>query len=199
MPATMSAGLPVAIPIDLLSPRLFSVEEFERMIEAEIFEEDEHAELIEGRVVSMSPIGSPHIGCVLALTSELSKLKPDDLQVLVQCAVVISASTRPQPDVCLLRARPDGYWDGLARPEDITLLIEVSDSSLRYARQVKLPLYARAGVPEVWIANLKAKQLEVYRDPNGERYKQVLTLDRTQSVTPTKVPEITLPVASVIR
>ncbi len=123
--------------------RKFSVEEYHQMGEAGIFAKGERVELIEGEVVQMNPIGSRHAACVKELTWILSRVLNEEHRLDVQNPVKIDGGLEPQPDLMVVRARD--YKDSLPGPEDVLLLIEVSDTTLSYDRSVKLPLYARAG------------------------------------------------------
>ncbi|HVA49071.1 MAG TPA: Uma2 family endonuclease [Pirellulales bacterium] len=152
------------------SRRLFSVAEYDQMVETGILREDDRLELIEGEIVAMSPIGSPHAACVRRLTRVLPRLLGDRTQLSVQCPVVIPDWSEPNPDVALLVPRDDDYVDAHPLPRQVQVLIEVADSSLAYDTQVKAPLYAKAGIRELWIVDLKAKRVVVYTRPRSGRY-----------------------------
>lgn len=152
----------------------FTVKEFLRMGEVGIFAEDDRLELIEGEIIEMSPIGDPHAYCVDRFTYLLAPALHGRGIVRVQGPVSLDASSRPQPDIIVLRFRGDFYPPGApARPEDVLLIIEVADSSLAYDRDVKLPLYSKAGVPEAWVASLPRREVIVGRDPGTEGYRDV--------------------------
>src|SRR5213593_2897105 len=136
--------------------RLFTLEEYDHMLEAGIFEEDERLELIRGEIVKMPPIGPGHETTVARLTRFLQKQAGDAALVWPQgnsIGLVISKS-RPEPDAILLKWRDDYYAAKRPTPEDVLLIIEVSDTTLKYDRNTKKALYAQAGIPEYWIANL---------------------------------------------
>jgi Uma2 family endonuclease len=148
--------------------RRFTVEEYHRMGEAGILGEGERVELIEGEVIEMNPIGSRHAACVKMLTKLLSGALGEDLLLDVQNPVRLSGGLEPQPDLMVVRARD--YRDSLPGPEDVLLVIEVSDTTLGYDRNVKLPLYARAGIEEAWIVDLPNKAIERHNDPSQTGY-----------------------------
>jgi Uma2 family endonuclease len=142
-----------------LQVRAFTVDEYHRMAEAGIRGEDERVELIEGRIVEMNPIGSAHAWCVNRLTWIFAG-RPD-VRVSVQNPVRLDRGSEPEPDLVVLRA--DAPQDRPLGPSDVLLVVEVADSSLGYDRQVKAPLYARAGIPELWIADLGGDRVEAHR------------------------------------
>jgi Uma2 family endonuclease len=161
-----------------LEKRLFTVEEYERMIEAGVFNEDERIELIRGEIVEMAPIGPPHEASVARLTTLLVQKTletPGKAIVWPQnnsIRLPISGS-RPEPDVTLLRWRDDYYGAGNpATASDVLLVIEVAETSVKYDRTVKGPLYAEAGIAEYWIVNLRDGVIEVYTNPSGGAYGQ---------------------------
>lgn len=150
----------------------FSVEDYHRMGEAGIFE-GQRVELLNGKIVDMSPIKSNHAGTVKRLVRLLSDLLDDSYLLSVQDPIQLDTSSEPQPDLAILKFREDFYTRSHPTPEDTVLLIEVADSSLEKDRTVKLPLYASAGIPEVWIVNLPEQQVERYREPAQDRYTDI--------------------------
>ena len=148
----------------------FTVEDYYKMAEAGILKPEDRVELINGEIIKMSPIKSQHAGHVTRLNALLSKLIGDNALVSVQNPIRIDNFSEPEPDIALLKPVSHFYIEGHPEPKDVFLLIEVADSSLRYDQKVKLALYARAGIPEVWIINLLARCVEVYRQPEAGRY-----------------------------
>jgi Uma2 family endonuclease len=181
-----------------LATRRFTVDEYHRMGRAGVFREDDRVELLEGQIVEMSPIGPAHAGCVAAVTGLLSRRGGERVVVWVQNPVDLGARSEPQPDMALLSPRTDGYRTAHPRARDILLVIEVADTSLEHDRDVKLPLYAEAGVPEVWLVNLTEYAVTVYRDPVGERYATVHNARRGESVTSLRLPGVTLRVEDIL-
>lgn len=177
----------------------FSLDQYEQMIDVGILTEQDRCELIRGEIVEKMTIGEPHAACVMRLTRVLSLLIPNDAILSVQNHVVV-ADGRPEPDLVLLVPRDDFYAGSAPRPADISLLIEVADSSLEYDRTVKLSLYAEAGVCEYWIANLNDECVEVYRDPqpNGTYADDRVTkLGQTLSIA--KLPGVSVAVDDVFK
>ena len=175
--------------------RLFTIEEYVRMAETGVLKEDERVELIEGEIVEMSPIGTPHAAFVANLNHLLVHAVGDRARVWVQGPVRVPPRSVPQPDLALLR--PRSYRREAAAIADALLVIEVSDTSLRYDRTVKLRLYARAGIPEYWIVDANAEALEIYRSPSGERYAEQRHAAREERVAPLAIPEAALLVAAI--
>ena len=132
----------------------YTVDEYHHMAEVGILKEDERFELIDGEVVYMSPIGDRHAACVRRLIALLTEHVGRNAIVDAQNPVQLIEYAEPQPDISLLKYRADYYAKQTPAPEDILLLIEVSDTSLVYDRDVTVPLYARDGVPEVWVVDL---------------------------------------------
>lgn len=142
------------------------------MVAAGILREDSRVELIEGEIVEMGPIGSRHAGCVNRLTTLLASLVQQKAVVAVQNPIRLSPRSLPQPDLALLKYREDFYAAAHPGPEDVLLVVEVADESAAYDREVKVPLYARAGIAEVWLVVLPEKLVEVYRHPSPRGFRE---------------------------
>jgi Uma2 family endonuclease len=178
--------------------RPLTVAEYYRMGEAGIFARDERIELIDGQIVAMSPIGTPHIGTVIVLTRLLTSAIAGRAEVSVQNPVRLDDLTEPEPDFAILKPRPDDYRSGSPpRPEDILLLIEVAETNLAYDRGVKLGRYARHAIPEVWIVNLGAEVVEVYRSPSEGRYEAASAVGRDGTLDVALIPGTAIPVAAI--
>jgi Uma2 family endonuclease len=178
-----------------LQRRLFTADEFERMAEAGIFDEDERLELLEGEIVAMSPIGSPHAWCLKRLVRLFARLG-ERVILSVQDPVRLDERSTPQPDLALLR--PDTSQQRHPGPPDILLVVEVASSSVAEDREIKGPLYARAGVAEFWLADLIADRLEVYRDPAPTGYRLVWVFGRGQRVSPLFAPDFMIDVDAIL-
>ena len=178
--------------------RKLDVWDYHRMGDAGVFGEGDRVELIEGELVAMSPIYGPHLGAVIALSQLLVPLTIGQALVSVQNPVRLGDRSEPQPDVALLRPRSDSYRGGAPGPQDVLLLIEVADSSLRYDRAVKLPLYARHGIPEVWIVDLAASAVEWFRLPEGESYADNDRALRGETLTSALLPDVPVPVTAIL-
>ncbi|MFN8558380.1 MAG: Uma2 family endonuclease [Dehalococcoidia bacterium] len=178
--------------------RRFTVDEYHRMGEAGIFHPDERTELIAGEVIVMPPIGPPHNFLVLWLARFFWSRAGDRYVVSTQGPVRLARDWEPQPDLMLLRPPADRYRAALPGPEDVLLVIEVSDTTLLYDRRTKLPRYAAAGIPEAWIVNLTAACIEVARDPTPAGYTTTSIVGRGGMVAPRAFPDALLPVADIV-
>jgi Uma2 family endonuclease len=178
--------------------RRFTVEEYHHMAKTGILTEEDRVELIEGEIIQRTPIGQRHAACVARLARRLTQAFGDRALVWPQNPVRLPRDTEPHPDVVLLRPRRDDYFRYPARPEDVLLLIEVADVSYRYDRCVKLPLYAGAGVPEVWIIDLTHEVVEVHRQPTSRGYGSAHTVDRGGTLTPAAFDDVALAAADIL-
>jgi Uma2 family endonuclease len=176
----------------------FTTDEFAQIAAAGVLGEDDRVELIEGEIVEMSPLGPQHAACVDRLNHRLQSLVQNRAIVRVQNPIRLGEYSQPQPDIALVQPRNDFYAGGHPEPEDVLLLIEVSESSLAYDRDVKLPLYARAGIVEVWLVALLPQVVEVYRAPGDSGYGEKRTLHRGQAIAPTHLPDAGLAVDHIL-
>ena len=185
----------------VMTKRRFCVKDLYLMDEAGVFCEDDRVELVDGEIIDMAPIGSYHNGSVNALTRVFAKSVPDDVIVQVQGPLHLDESTMFQPDLAILRPRDDYYFESNPTPEDVLLIIEVSDSSAAYDRNVKIPKYAQAGIPEVWQVNLPYGFIDRFVDPDPAtgRYRSVMRHSGGQRVVPTHLKEVTVEVSDVLR
>ncbi len=176
----------------------FTVEEYERMGEVGIFGEDDRVELLDGEIVTMSPIGPKHAGVVNRMTRRLVQRLGDLAVVIVQNPLRLLPRSEPQPDFIVARERRDFYQSGHPTAEDVYLVIEVADSSLRTDRAIKIPIYARQGVAEVWIVDLAGNEVLIYADPVDGAYRDVRKARRGDDLTPRALPDLTLAVADIL-
>ena len=182
--------------------RLFTREEYHAMGKAGILPYDKGGvELIAGEIIVMSPIGDRHSLCVLWLTEAFyeSGRLAGRAHIQTQNPVATSEISEPQPDLMLMAYREDRYAAvGHPRPRDILLLVEVSDSSLDYDRNNKLRHYTEAGIPEVWIANLRDDCVEAHTDPSPEGYRSTRIYHLDDTISPTAFPDIQIAVNDII-
>lgn len=172
--------------------------EFERMVENSVFEEGARLELIGGEIVEMSPIGKRHAACVDRLAELFREALGRQVIVRVQNPIQLDDLSEPQPDVALLKRRGDFYSGALPTPADVLLVVEVADTSVEYDRQLKLPIYARAGVAEVWIVSLPDERIETYSRPSGERYEVAAQLGRGEEVSSSTLDALRIMVDDVL-
>ena len=176
---------------------LLTTHDFHKMGEVGIFSEDDRIELIEGELIDMAPIGSLHAGTVMRLTSLFTKILAGRAILSPQNPVLLAKQSEPQPDIAILRNRTDFYTNSHPAPEDVLLLIEVADATLRYDRDVKIPLYARHGIPEVWLVDLNARNLEIYRQPTRRGYRELLRPENSESVALSLLPGVLIALADL--
>jgi Uma2 family endonuclease len=168
------------------------------MAKAGIIHEDDRLELIEGEIVEVSAIGSRHAGCVNGLNGTFSDRLRGRVVIGVQNPVRLGGRTEPEPDITLLRPRPDYYRRAHPVPEEVLLLIEVADTSQDYDRDTKAPLYARYGIAEYWIIDLEEDRIEVYRSPSPDGYLEVAMVERGESLHMQAFPDVALTVDEIL-
>jgi len=169
--------------------RAFSVDEFHRMAEAAVFAEDDRLELLEGEIVRMTPIGRRHAGCIDRLSDLFWERCRAVAIVRVQNPVLLSQQTELYPDIALLKRRPDFYTESLPQPGDVLLVVEVADTTGDYDRRIKVPRYARAGIPEVWVIDLRDRAIDVYRQTEGHEYREQRRVGPGESLVIPGVPD----------
>lgn len=179
-------------------PHLFTVDEYYKMGEAGIFDEDSRVELLDGVIYDMLPIGPEHAGSVDELGDWLRDTLDRTVIVRRQNPVHVAHRSDPQPDLTIVRYRKDYYRSAHPTPDDILLIIEVSDSSLSHDRDTKGSAYARAGLREYWIIDLAHGVLLVHRDPNNGQYRTIERLTRDDSIILVSFPDVTIAVSDVL-
>jgi Uma2 family endonuclease len=177
--------------------RLFTREEFQQMADAGIFKPTDRLELIRGEIVEMTGPGRRHRAFVDNLTELLVLRLAGRAIVSVQNPLALDDYSQPQPDLKVIRRRSVPYKEREAFAEDTLLVIEVSDTSLRYDRSTKLALYAEFGIPEYWVIDCNAESIEIHRSPDGGRYREVTLVSGDATVTLQAFPDVTLPLAEI--
>jgi Uma2 family endonuclease len=175
--------------------RLFTVDEYYEMARVGILKPGERVELLDGEIVPMSPITSPHAWCVNHVTGTFYRIE-DRCKVSVQKPLRLHDRSEPEPDLVILQ--PDTPEDHHPEPADVFLVIEVAESSLRTDRGRKRTTYARAGIPEYWIVDLLHDRIEVYRDPVRARYQSVWLASRGEMISPLFAPDLMVDVARIL-
>lgn len=180
-----------------LRRRLFTVDEYYRMGQAAILVEDDRVELLEGQIVEMGPLRSWRQATVDRQNWLFSSRVTDRAMICIHGPVRLSEDSEPQPDFMLLRRRDDFYESAHPEPNDVLLLIEVSDTSTEYDREVKLPLYARYGIAEVWLVGLEAETVETFRSPTADGYQEATQWQRGQRLSPIAFPGLDVAVDDI--
>jgi len=162
------------------------------MAEVGILKPDEKVQLIEGEIIVMAPIGPGHAWDVALSNRAFSRLVDDRFIVQIQNPVHLNDSSEPEPDIMLMRLRPEGYGQAHPTPADVLLVIEVADSSLTYDRDVKAHVYGRNGIPETWVKNLPEDCIERFTEPGPDGYAQHTIYRRGETITPVSFPDLGL-------
>jgi Uma2 family endonuclease len=187
----------MAIDVEI-TRRRFTLDEYHRMIEVGILREGDPVELIRGELIQKMTIGPRHAGCTSFLIARLVTPLAARAQPWPGNPIVITPDSEPEPDIVLVKPRADFYRTALPRPADVLLVIEVAESSIRYDRDVKRPLYAEAGIAEYWIVDLDAEIVEIHREPESGRYRNVAHVGRGGRIGPWAFPDIVLPVDEIL-
>ena len=188
-PETNSEGTSV-----LPERRRFTTAEYHTMSELGILGPEERLELLDGEIFRIAAIGSRHAVCVCFLTEWLIARLIGRALIRVQNPIRLDSGAEPEPDVAIVRLPRRRYARSHPTSEDVFLLIEVADTSLPYDRGRKLPLYARAAIPEMWLVDLERERVYVYREPVGGRYRHVERIAAGGTLTPLAFPDLVLSV-----
>jgi Uma2 family endonuclease len=187
---------PKAMPTKPVRHR-FTVEEYHKIGEAQVLRD--RTELIEGEILEMSPIGLLHAACVSYLSRLFVLRLPAIADVRSQNPIVLDNLSEPQPDLAIVNYRDDFYKGGHPTPKDILLLIEVSDTTLKFDREVKIPLYAASGITEVWIMNLLDQVIEAYRHPEVDGYQTVRQYQKGKTLSISALEGVTVSVDEIFK
>jgi Uma2 family endonuclease len=174
----------------------WSVEEYHQMALSGLLDETDRVELIEGELIDMSPIGSQHAFRVDSIARALQRAPRNSLLVRVQNPVLLGDHSEPQPDIAVVKDK--NYSEAHPGAEDVLLIVEVSDTTLAYDRDVKLSLYARHGIPEVWLLDVNAGELTIYREPAEGQYRLIRKPTRAETVSPVLVPGVAIALAEAL-
>ena len=196
--AMIAAGIvPANERADVGAGRRFTVDEYLALGAAGILVKEERIELLDGEIIQMAPIGNRHLNSVDWSGDLMREGVGRRAMVRVQGSIQLDDATMPEPDIAVIRRRSINDI-GPVLPSDVYLVVEVADSSLEFDLGEKLARYAAAGIPEVWVANLRAGELVVNTDPEGTAYANVRVISLDGQVSPQAFPDITLAVADFI-
>jgi len=173
-----------------------TVDEYYRMAEVGLLAPDARVELIDGEIIDMAPLGTRHSRSVDKLTELFVTAARGRAIARIQGAILLDAACMPQPDIALLAPSEDEYGNAHPGPADILLLVEVSESTLRYDLEVKVPLYARHGIRETWIVDLKGEVLRWYRSPRDGTYTDHGIVSKSGVIAPAALPDIAVELAA---
>jgi Uma2 family endonuclease len=175
------------------------IDEYYHMAGRGLLARDARVELIDGEIIDMSPIGSPHAATVNTLAHLFNLAVGAHALVSIQAPVRLDRFSEPQPDLALLAVRADKYWRSHPTAANVFLIVEVSDSTLRYDRETKVALYARHGIPEVWIVDLENRELHIFRSPAEGCYLDVESIPDPGVMTPALLPEVSVNLSGLLR
>jgi Uma2 family endonuclease len=180
----------MSTPTAIQHHHLLSVSDYYRMAEANILSEDEHVELINGELFDKAPIGSFHADYIDRLARLFFKQADDSVRVRIQNPIHLSDFTEPEPDIALVK--DNNYCQQHPTAQDVLLLVEVADTSLNYDLNIKLPLYAKHQIPEVWLCDVKEKRLDIYQQPDNDHYRLHLRPKAEEKIQPLLVALISV-------
>jgi Uma2 family endonuclease len=166
-----------------VSRHRLTVADFRRMGEVGILGPDDRVELIAGEIIDMSPIGSLHAALVRAIATALTHHVREQALLAIQDPLALTDTSQPQPDLAVLRPRADFYAAAHPGPADVLLVIEVADTTLAFDLDVKVPLYAAAGIPEAWVIEAASRRTHIFRRPVNGRYTERHVVEPDSEVT----------------
>jgi len=186
-----------AVATDLYRRHSISVDDYNRMAESGILGVKERVELIEGEIIDMAPIGCRHAAAVNLLNKQLVDAIGDTAGLSVQNPIVLGDLSEPEPDFALLRPDPNSYRDRLPEADDVLLLIEVWDTTLRYDQTIKAPLYARFAIPELWLVDIEGRSIILFHTPVDGKFSVEEQLSSPQALSPRALPGVTVDLQSL--
>jgi Uma2 family endonuclease len=173
--------------------KLWTVDDYHRMVEAGILTGSDRVELLEGQIIEMNPQLPPHAATTQRAFRYLDRLLEDVAYVRMQLPVTLKPKSEPEPDIAVVRIDPNEYGDRHPAPEDIFLIIEVADSTLLSDRKQKAYIYAKANIAEYWILDVNNRQVYVFREPTPEGYQQEMLVPANTMFAPIVFPAIAIP------
>jgi Uma2 family endonuclease len=184
---------------DRIAYHRITVDQYYRMAEVGLLAPDERVELIDGVIIDMAPIGSRHAGTVRQLGEVLATALGTRAILSAQSPIRFGAASEPQPDLAVLRRRQDYYKAAHPSAEDTLLIVEVSDTSARYDLQVKVPLYARHRIPEVWVVDLTEELLYVYRRPTAGAFAEESSFAEPGVLALAALPHVEVDLSAILQ
>jgi Uma2 family endonuclease len=173
--------------------KLWTVDDYHRMVETGILTEGDRVELLEGQIIEMNPQLPPHAATTQRTFRYLDRLLESVAYIRMQLPVTLKPKSEPEPDIAVVRIDPNEYGDRHPAPDEIFLIIEVADSTLLGDRQQKAPIYAKAGIPDYWILDVNTRQVYVFREPTQDGYQQETILTTNTMLAPVAFPNIAIP------
>jgi Uma2 family endonuclease len=183
---------------DLVRRHRLTVEEYFRMAEVGLLAPDSRVELIEGEIFDMAPIGNQHGGFTAWLHRRLLRDLGESISVWDQVTLPLGRFSAPEPDLTILKYRKDEYRGKSPSPDDVLLIVEVSQSSLRHDRSLKLPLYAQHKIPEVWILDVQGRQIQFFCNPEAGHYTHASFTPTPGRVSLQALPGVTVDLTGLL-
>jgi Uma2 family endonuclease len=190
--------LPSAVIVSPINLKHWTVHDYYRMSDLGILDSSERTELIAGQIVLMTAKGTPHVITLQLLATNIQEQLGKSALIRTQDPIRLDNFSEPEPDLAIVTGTILDYAEHHPVPEDIYLVIEVADSTLKQDCEVKAKLYARSNIPEYWVVDIKNRQVRIFRDPTPTGYGSQLILTETHSVSPLAFPEIVLSIASIL-
>ena len=178
--------------------KYWTVQDYYRMSDLGIFDPNERTELIAGQIVLMTAKGTPHVITLQLLANHIQSQLGTTALIRTQDPIRLDNFSEPEPDLAIVKGTILDYAAQHPVPEDIYLVIEVADSTLKQDCQVKDKLYARSNIAEYWVVDINNRQVHIFRDPTSTGYTSQLILSETHSISPLAFPEIVLSIASIL-
>ena len=163
--------------------RLWTVDEYHRLIETGILTTDEKVELVEGQIIQMSPQRPPHAATTQRTANYLSRLLRNQAYIRVQLPITLLPNSEPEPDIAVVRIDDREYFDHHPTADEMFLLVEVAKTTLKSDRIIKASTYAKAEIPEYWVLDVQERQVHVFREPVGEAYQQETILNEDATIS----------------
>ena len=181
-----------------VTKKLFTVQEFQHICDAGVFHPDSRFELIRGDIIEMPNPTKRHAGRVNKLNRVFTSKLGESVIVCIQNPMFANETSEPKPDVVICKPLPELFGPFEPDPGDVLLLVEISDTSVRYDTRIKAPLYAQGGIPEYWLLNIPGEVVEVRTHPEGGEYRRVEAYRRGQIITPQMLPGVTFTVEELL-
>lgn len=172
--------------------RLWTVDEYHQMIEAEILTSADKVELLEGQIIQMSPQRPPHAATTQCASDYLRDLLSLRATIRVQLPITLPPNSEPEPDIVVVRIDSQKYFDHHPAPDEIFLLVEVAKTTLKSDRTIKVPTYAKANIPEYWILDVEERIVNIFREPLGETYQQEIILNEDTTISTVAFPDVNI-------
>jgi Uma2 family endonuclease len=177
--------------------RLWTVDEYHQMIETGILDEDDRVELLEGEIIEMSPQIPLHAATTHSASDYLRNLLAGRVAIRIQSPITLRPNSEPEPDIAIVSIDPGRYFDHHPTPDEIFLVVEVANTTLRKDRGQKVRVYAHANIPEYWILDVYERRVYVFRNPGNEGYQEEIILNESAIFSMVAFPEISVSVGEL--